>query len=229
MCSERHMPRGEELARLPKGRHGLPREFVASNHRARLIAGLIEAVAEKGYAKTTISDITREAAVSRRTFYEHFDSKEECFLSACDWAMGHLTSLIQAAFEEQPRWAAGVHAAFAALLDFLAREPALARLSMVESARSIPEAFDRYRRLVDAFVAILSPGRGEPAAAGARLPPPTEESLAGGIATLLTRRVAAGHTERLPELLPEIVVFALVPYLGMDDALSAAAPTRGDA
>src|SRR6187455_2663699 len=71
-----------ELAGLPPGRHGLPREFVAHNQRERLIAGLAEAVAENGYAGTTIAHIPRQAAVSRRTFYEHFSSKDECFIAA---------------------------------------------------------------------------------------------------------------------------------------------------
>ena len=73
-----------ELSRLPPGRHGLPRDFVVHNQRERLIAGLAEAVAEKGYGGTTIADITRHAAVSRRTFYEHFDGKDECFVAAFD-------------------------------------------------------------------------------------------------------------------------------------------------
>ncbi|MGB7587257.1 MAG: TetR/AcrR family transcriptional regulator [Solirubrobacterales bacterium] len=68
-----------ELMRLPPGRHGLPPEFVARNQRERLIAAAAEAVAEHGYAGTTVAHITRLAAVSRRTFYEHFSDKKECF------------------------------------------------------------------------------------------------------------------------------------------------------
>src|SRR5262245_64584126 len=79
-----------ERSRLPPGRHGLPREFVARNQRERLIAGLAEAVAENGYAGTTIAHITRHAAVSRRTFYEHFASKDECFVAAYDTVMTEL-------------------------------------------------------------------------------------------------------------------------------------------
>src|SRR3982750_3956300 len=89
-----------ELARLPPGRHGLPREFVAHNQRERLIAGLAEAVAENGYAGTTIAHITRHAAVSRRTFYEHFNSKDECFVAAYDMVMAELSRRVGEAFDQ---------------------------------------------------------------------------------------------------------------------------------
>ncbi len=87
-----------ELARLPPGRHGLPREFVTHNQRERLIAGLAEAVAENGYSGTTIAHITRHAAVSRRTFYEHFSSKDECFVAAYDTVMAELRERVSDGF-----------------------------------------------------------------------------------------------------------------------------------
>src|SRR5690349_14658926 len=90
-----------ELARLPPGRHGLPREFVAHNQRERLIAGLAEAVAEHGYSGTTIAHITSHAAVSRRTFYEHFASKDECFIAAYDSVMEQLRERVAAAFDAE--------------------------------------------------------------------------------------------------------------------------------
>jgi AcrR family transcriptional regulator len=65
------------LSKLPPGRHGLPRDFVAKNQRTRLLAGTARAVYDHGYAASTIVQITAAAAVSRRTFYEHFDSKDE--------------------------------------------------------------------------------------------------------------------------------------------------------
>lgn len=78
-------PQGAEddpaLAQLPVGRHGLPRDFVAENQRTRLLAGTARAVYEKGYEGANIADITRCAAVSRRTFYEHFDGKREAVIS----------------------------------------------------------------------------------------------------------------------------------------------------
>jgi AcrR family transcriptional regulator len=72
-------PPPESLIPLPPGRHGLPREVVRHNQRARLLAGAAKAVEERGFAKVTVGDIVRNARVSRRTFYDHFSNKEECF------------------------------------------------------------------------------------------------------------------------------------------------------
>ena len=69
---------------LPKGRHGLSRQFIASNQRERLLDAIANVVAEKGYAATRVADITDYAGVSRKTFYELFSDKEDCFLAAYD-------------------------------------------------------------------------------------------------------------------------------------------------
>jgi AcrR family transcriptional regulator len=65
----------ELVCSLPPGRHGLPRDFVHRNRRHRLLVGTALMTAEHGYSGTTIAHITRAAAVSRRTFYEHFADK----------------------------------------------------------------------------------------------------------------------------------------------------------
>jgi AcrR family transcriptional regulator len=78
------------LARLPPGRHGLPREFVTQNQRDRLAAGTIAVVAERGLNEATITQICAAAGVSRRTFYSYFSSKEECFFAAYDTIAEHL-------------------------------------------------------------------------------------------------------------------------------------------
>src|SRR6201996_7654796 len=76
----------DQMDRLPRGRHGLSPEFVARNQRERLIAALILTLDEVGYQKTTVSMIGRRAAVSKSDFYKHFDSKDECFIAAYDYA-----------------------------------------------------------------------------------------------------------------------------------------------
>ncbi|HET7177384.1 MAG TPA: TetR/AcrR family transcriptional regulator, partial [Solirubrobacterales bacterium] len=142
-----------ELARLPPGRHGLPREFVARNQRERLIAGLAEAVAEHGYSGTTIAHITRHAAVSRRTFYEHFASKDECFVAAYDTVMAELRARVAAAIEAKgDDWPRAIKAGIAAMLGFLAAEPHLARLCMVEALVAGPVVVERYDAAIRSFV-----------------------------------------------------------------------------
>src|SRR6195952_4580047 len=84
----------DQMDRLPRGRHGLSPEFVARNQRDRLIAALILKLAEVGYQKTTVSMIGRRAAVSKSDFYKHFDSKDEGFLAAYDYAVDRIRSTV---------------------------------------------------------------------------------------------------------------------------------------
>lgn len=204
-----------ELSRLPPGRHGLPREFVVHNQRERLIAGLAVAVAENGYAGTTIAHITRHAAVSRRTFYEHFESKDECFVAAYDAVMEQLRERVDVAFQEEDEWPRAVRAGIAAMLEFLAAEPNLARLAMVEPLAAGPAVVDRYDAAIRGLVPYFEAGRSDRAAAVLSEPSPTtEEALVGGMVSLISRRVAAGKVEQLESLLPDLVEFVLTPYLG---------------
>jgi AcrR family transcriptional regulator len=208
-----------ELSRLPPGRHGLPREFVVHNQRERLIAGLAEAVAENGYASTTIAHITRHAAVSRRTFYEHFNSKDECFVAAYEAVMEQLRERIDAAYEEQDEWPRALRAGLAAMLSFLAAEPNLARLSMVEALVAGPVVVERYDAAIRSLVPYLEAGReGRSAKVLAQLSPTTEEALVGGMVSLISRRIVAGRTAELEQLLPDLVEFTLTPYLGTAEA-----------
>lgn len=212
-----------ELSRLPPGRHGLPREFVVHNQRERLIAGLAEAVAENGFASTTIAHITRHAAVSRRTFYEHFSSKDECFVAAYDAVLEQLGERVGEAFRAEQEWPQAIRAGIAAMLSFLAHEPNLARLCMVEALVAGPVVVERYDAAIQSLVPYFREGRkGRPPEVLSRLSPTTEEALVGGMVSLVSRRIFAGRTAELEELLPDLVEFALTPYLGSAEAAKAA-------
>jgi AcrR family transcriptional regulator len=223
MSAEQAADYPPELARLPPGRHGLPREFVAHNQRERLIAGLAEAIAEHGYTGTTIAHVTRHAAVSRRTFYEHFASKDECFVAAYDTVMAELRERVGQAFEEESDWPRAVKAGIAAMLGFLAAEPNLARLCMVEALVAGPVVVERYDSAIQSFVPYFQAGRvGRSRAILSRLSPTTEEALVGGMMSLISRRIIAGKTAELESLLPDLVEFTLTPYLGSDEAATVA-------
>jgi AcrR family transcriptional regulator len=204
------------VERLPRGRHGLPREYVAQNQRERLLAALAECLEESGYDGTTVSTIGKRAGVSKSDFYKQFESKDACFVAAYDDAVERIRDRVLAACEEAEGWAAGVFAALAALLDLLAAEPAQAGLVLVEGLRAGRGVYDRYQVALQSFVPYLrdgapTPPEGEP-------PEATDEAVVGGIASLLARRVLAGETTRLGEFLPEIAEFALTPYLGATEA-----------
>lgn len=205
------------MERLPRGRHGLSREFVAQNQRERLLAALAECLHERGYDGTTVSMVGKRAGVSKSDFYKQFESKDACFLAAYDDSVERIRELMLAACAESDEWADGVFAALASLLGFLASEPAQAQLVLVEGLRAGRGVYDRYQEALQSFVPRLRDGA--PAPAGSEPPPPaTDEAVVGGIASLLARRVLAGEAEKLAEFLPEIAEFALTPYLGAAEA-----------
>jgi AcrR family transcriptional regulator len=209
----------EELGPLPAGRHGYSREQVAHHQRERLIAGLAAAVAKKGYAAVTLADITREAKVSRRVFYENFESKEQCFLAAFEVVVGHLRELIDEAVETVDGWPLQAVAATQATLAFLASEPALARLCLLESRAGGPAVAARFNEAVSELAPLLRQGRAERPMGGRPLPDSTEDSTIGSLVSLAYRKVAAGDAERLEELVPDCAELVLLPYLGPSEAI----------
>lgn len=207
----------EELGPLPAGRHGYSREQVAHHQRERLIAGLAAAVAEKGYAAVTLSDIVRHAKVSRRVFYANFESKEQCFLAAFEVVVDHLRELIADAVDGVEGWPHRAIAATLATLAFLAAEPDLARLCLVESRGAGPAVTARFADAVGEMAPLLVQGRAE-RPEGARLPASTEDSTIGSLVSLTHRKVASGEAAQLEDLLPDCAELVLLPYLGPSEA-----------
>lgn len=205
--------------RLPPGRHGLPRAFVAENQRERLLNGVVEAVAEHGYNATTIAAIAAAAKISRRTFYEYFEGKEECFLAAYAMIEAHVLDTMLGAPGAGEPWPERVRARLVALLDVLSRDPAVSRFFLVEPLAAGGEISARYREAMRLLAQTLRPE-----------PPPSQldmdvrdQALIGGIATLIVRRLNAGGVDRLPELLPDLVELSLAPYLGREETKRQAA------
>lgn len=211
-----------ELGPLPGGHHGLSREQILESQRERLLAAIAEEVAAKGYRATTITDVVKLASVSTRDFYEHFDGKEACFLAAFEAVYDHLEDVLRAATAAEPDWPHQVVAALRATLEFFAAEPDLARLCLVESVSATPTIAIRFREAVLACVPALAIGR-DLAPDGGSLPPSTEDSILGGTISLAARSIGAGRVARLPDLLPDLVDFALSPYLGAERATRIAA------
>jgi AcrR family transcriptional regulator len=207
------------MERLPRGRHGLSPEFVARNQRERLIAGLIEVLYEVGYQKTTVSLIGQRASVSKSDFYKHFESKDECFFAAYEVAIERIRKQVHEACAEHEdgEWSQRVRDGVASLLSLLAFEPAVASIVLVEGLRAGRGVYDRYQAALESFVPDLR--FGAPAAPdGSPVPEAMDEAVIGGIASLLGRRVLAGEAEQVDELLPEVLEFALTPYLGAAEA-----------
>jgi AcrR family transcriptional regulator len=151
--------------RLPRGTHGLDPSLVAASQRGRLLEAAGRAVADKGYAAATIDDIVRGAGVSKKTFYEHFADKLDCFLAAYEAASDDLFEHVSAAQDSATDWVDRTRAGIHAYLRWLAAEPALARVFLIEIAAAGPEALERRERLRERYaerMRELQTGNGVP-------------------------------------------------------------------
>jgi AcrR family transcriptional regulator len=121
-----------------------------TDHRERLLAGMADAIRETGsFQQTTVADIVRRARTSRRTFYEHFDDREDCFLALFDVVAAQaLTAIADEATGGAP-WAERVDRALAAYLDEVAAEPELSRACLQEIQGLGPRGAERVRRMTE--------------------------------------------------------------------------------
>jgi len=214
------------LARLPAGRHGLPRAFVAHNQRLRIVAGMLRVLPRHGYPETTIGDITREAGVSRAAFYQQFADKQECFLATYDLASAWFCERVEAAVAEREDWADRLRAGVAEALRLLADNPAVAHLFAIEGLQAGPAARRRQRVALGRFASILQAGP----AGRVDVPPDLEELLLGGAVLLIASYVDSGRAERLPDATEALVERLLIPYLlGDEEGGSARSDAAGEA
>jgi AcrR family transcriptional regulator len=203
------------------GEQRLPREFIARHQRARAIAALAQETAEKGYRAVTVSAIVKRAGIARKTFYENFSSKEECFLAAQEMAMSTALERVVEAAGTHEYWPQRIHAGLTAFLDYVAAEPALARTCMVESLSAGPAAVEYHEESQQAFVSLLRLGR-DVSPDGRELPEALEEAIVGGVFWIVYQRLASAEQDAIPALLPELLEFALTPYLGAEAARATA-------
>jgi AcrR family transcriptional regulator len=211
----------ERLATLPPGRHLVPHDFVVQNQRERMLLATAELVAERGYRRTTIELIAKTARVALTTFYEHFESKEECFLAAFDENVDAAAEVFAELVDPELDWTDQVSFGLEVFLEMIATETPRATLCLVESQAAGPAALARYQGMLERVAPKLREGRAlNPRSA--RLPEGLEVALAGGIAWLVHQRLVAGEAAEIKALLPEMLQIALTPYVGEVEAGRAA-------
>lgn len=198
--------------RLPRGRHGLPRELVERSQRERLLAAVVRVTVAKGYEATTVADILGEAGVGRETFYELFDDKLDCMLAAHKLLVDSLEEQVRAAYVSDEPWPLRMRRALAATLDWFAADPNVARFTLVELSTVGPAFRPRFRAEFARGVTLLEDGAGkdgpEPELAQAY-------TLAvGAILARIYEEVVLGRTALLPRLLPDLTYELLVPFIG---------------
>lgn len=200
-----------EVDRIPP-RSGLSRAEVIANQRRRIFEGFATALAYHGYEDTKVTDIVELAGLSRATFYEHFRSKEICFDAAYEDGVERLAAAVEAAAEIEDGWPSRLSAGLGAGLEFLAAEPSLAYLLLVESlAAARPARLEHERSLVRLAEALRPPAD---LPGGEALPEESLRLLAGGLASHLSGRVLAGEAECLPGDRDLLLQYLLAPSLG---------------
>lgn len=203
--------------RLPRGRHGLPRELVERSQRERLLAAVVRVTAAKGYEATTVADILGEAGVGRESFYELFKDKLDCMLAAHRILLDSLDEQIRAAFEEteQP-WPERVRNALSVTLNWFAADPDAARFLLVELStvgpafRAIFQA--EYARFTQLFEVGLEDDGPDPDLSRAA------NLAVGAILARIYEEVVLGRADELPRLLPGLTYELLVPFVGEEVA-----------
>jgi AcrR family transcriptional regulator len=194
--------------RLPRGTHGLDPRLVAASQRTRLLEAVGRAVADKGYAAATIDDIVGGAGVSKKTFYEHFRDKEDCFLAAYEAASDELFTRVRDAQSDSDAWLDRTRAGISAYLRWLAAEPALARVFLIEVAAAGPRAAERREALRDRYAEQMAELQRE---ARHELPelaePPVEifHAVVAAVDDLVVRRLRETGGEDLTELEPVLL------------------------
>jgi len=176
---------------------------------------IAELTAEQGYAATKIGDIVSRAGVARKTLYDNFDGKEEVFLTAFDAAVEEsLRRVTESCGEGKDDWQDRVQAGLAAFLGYVAEQPALARMCMIEALSATPAATVRYENAMQRFVDLT----GENVPHYKELPDTIEETLVGGVAWIVYQQIRRGEAAQAEDLLPELSEFMLAPFLGVGNA-----------
>jgi AcrR family transcriptional regulator len=208
--------------RLPSGRHDLTRQFIVQNQRERIVDATASIAAEKGLASLTIPEIAKRANVSHQTFYEMYPTKDDAFLGAQKIGMHQALLVTAQAYDAHKEdWPRGVAAGLHALLAYLASEPALSHLILVDTFAASPEATEIRDTSLHAFAAYLQPGY-DHAPKGPAVPGVAPEAIAGGVWQILNHYIEAERTSELPEVAPQLIYAALAPFLGPSDAAKVA-------
>jgi AcrR family transcriptional regulator len=202
--------------RLPRGRHGLSRELVARSQRERLLAAVVRVTAANGYESTSVADVLEEAGVGRESFYELFADKRDCMLAARGILVDDLNATVAEAYNQPGPWADRVRSALGAMLDWLAADPAAAKVVFVELAGIGPASRELFQADFARFTKLMDDGLEQPEPVPG-LPHATELMIGVALAQVY-EEVVRDRTAELPRLLPELTYELLVPFVGEEAA-----------
>jgi AcrR family transcriptional regulator len=202
-------------ARAPRpGHDGHGNDRIVAIQHARIVAAMVAVVAEHGAAGATVSRVVGRASVSRRTFYELFESSEDCFLAALEGCVEAASAPVLDAYRGGGSWQERIRASLRALLEFLDHEPDAGRLMVVHSLGGGPRALACRERSLAPSIAAVNEG-GAHVKRGVHAPPPiAAEGAVGAVLAILHSRLLALDGQPLSGLLSPLTSMLVLPYLG---------------
>jgi AcrR family transcriptional regulator len=209
-------------------RRGASPGGVAEIQRARMIAALVEVAGERGVGGVTVGRIVGYSGVSRRTFYELFHDREDCFLAAFDQAIELGAQRVVPAFKTPGTWRERIRAGLEALLAYLDDEPGMGALCVVDALGGGPIALERRAVVVRALIDAVHQGRGE-ARTSTKPTRLTAEGVVGAVLSVLHARLSVGDARHnggpapMASLLGPLMAMIVLPYLGQAVAAREAA------
>lgn len=190
-----------------------PGTHLAEIQRSRLLAATVSVVEQYGYSDVTVTHITHRARISRRTFYELFKNREECLAAMLEHALELISAEIASTPLDGLPWRGRVRGGLEAILCFFDREPALARVCVVQTLRGEESVLARREEVLTGLARVVEEGRNEGARAKS-LPPLTAEGLVGAAHAIVYARLLKKDQGPLTELLGDLMGMIVLPYLG---------------
>lgn len=183
--------------------------------RARILRATLGVVAERGGGSVSVVDIVARSGISRRTFYDVFEDREECFLACFDSALSLCAERVMSAFGVGGRWRDRVREGLVALLCFLDEQPQLARVLLVESLAMGQGVLERRERTIEWLVGLVDEGRLE-GRTGRGVSWLTAEGIVGGVLSILRSTLTNGEAGSPPlvGLVNPLMGMVVMPYLG---------------
>jgi AcrR family transcriptional regulator len=198
-------------ARRRPGGDALPRERVSEVQRARMLMAARQVVAQEGYARMSVERVVARAGVSRKTFYDLFENREDCFIAAFDDAIERIVQIVREAYESARGWRERMRAGLATLLGLLDDEPELRTVCVVEALAAGPQALEHRARVLQALIAAVDEGRAE---ARKEPPPLAGEGVVGAVLAVIHARAVDPAPKPLNDLLGPLMGMIVLPYLG---------------
>ncbi len=199
---------------------------VGEVQRARILTAAAQVVAERGYVGMSVARVTGRAGVSRRTFYDLFDDREDCFLAIFDQVVVRATKVANDAAAGQGGWREQVRAGLLGLLQFAGDERVMGTLVVVHALGCGPDVLARRARSLGPIIAFIDRGRSQ-SKNGQGLPPLTAEGIVGAVLAVIHGRMLERPGDSLVDLLNPLMGMIVLPYLGQAAAakeLARAAP-----